>query len=145
MRLPMSFSALVLLAACGPAPAPDPAPAPATPPEAIAEHAGPTGNDLAAITAVWGVTPMACAPTNDSKDGVLQITASEILSGIEALTIISVDWQGETATVLTRYPDETGDDPAADIRYTFAHDPAAGTLTWTNTPSGAPTVYQRCP
>ncbi len=142
MRMMFGAAALLALAACNtetPAPAETPADA-----ATIAENMQPTGNDLASITAVWGLTPEACAATNVAKDGLLEVSASEIIVGQAYWAIYSVDWADRTATVVTRPADDVTN-RGAEVTYVLAADDAAGTLSWTNPPTGEPSVYRRCP
>lgn len=132
------FGALVIgFAACSPAPAP---PTTTTPKDAAAAPA--TG--LASLAGRWGVTQEACAATNDSRDGVIEIGVGTVKMGLDACTVTSETPEPSQVTrftVVAKCVGGEGDD--YERPFTFVSS-SPNTMTWV-TEGGAAEPYSRCP
>ena len=139
-------AAILLAAACSPAPASDTA-APAAPaaPAIEAPPASMAPPQIAILTDLvgrWGVTMDACAPTNDAKDGVVEITASTVAMGRDACTISSTTPEGAgTMMILQCKSGEGGDDYERNFSVVSS---SPETMTWI-TEGGSAEPYVLCP
>lgn len=151
MKIFLACGAIILsagLAACSPAPsgepaapeaaAPAPAPAPAGPaPASVAEAVMPE-----TLIGRWGVTETACAPSNDTGDGLFEISAGKVAAGLDECTVSSVTPEGAGVHVVGQcVSGEGGEDYERDFSFVSA---SPDTMTWI-TEGGQPEPYVRCP
>lgn len=145
MRIILAGSALVLAAACAPAAKEEPA-TPAAPAAEVTQAppavTAPAGIALPTVLlGRWGITAQACAPTNDAKDGVFEITATTVQMGLDACTTASATPEGEgTHLVVQCKSGEGGADYQRDFSFVSA---SPDTLTWI-TEGGEHNPYTRC-
>lgn len=144
MKVIPACAAILLAAACSPSPASDTA-APAAPAIEAPPPAPMAPPQIAILTNLvgrWGVTMEACAPTNDAKDGVIEITASTVAMGLDACTISSTTPEGAgTMMILQCKSGEGGDDYERNFSVVSS---SPETMTWI-TEGGSAEPYVRCP
>jgi hypothetical protein len=148
MKIFLVSGVILLAAACSPAPANEAA-APAAPatPAAPAGEPGPAGirPEIAILNSVagrWGITMEACGPTNDAKDGVVEITPSTLAIGLDACTIRRTEPEGAGIHMVLECKDgEGGPDYERDFSLVSS---SPETFTWIDE-GGAASPYSRCP
>lgn len=144
MKAPQILSACALvalalgLAACSPA---------ATPaPKAATETQTPAAPvpGLASLTGRWGLTTEACAPTNVSRDGVIEIGAGSVQMGLDQCTVTSEKAEPSEVTRVTVTVTCVGGEGGRYERpFTFVSS-SPSTMTWV-TEGGEGEPYSRCP
>jgi hypothetical protein len=126
------------LAACAPA-APPPAPKAEEKPAAAAPAPG-----LASLAGRWGITEAACAPTNASRDGLIEIAAGTVKMGMDTCTVVSETPEPSEVTRIKVAAKCQGGEGANDERTITFVSSTPATLTWLNE-GGTAEPYSRCP
>ncbi len=147
MKFLLAGSALMLAAAaaaCSPAPETETAaPEAAAPAPVVAEPAPPAeeASLLTPMTGRWGVTDTACAPTNEARDGVIEISPATVAMGLDTCGVTSSAPEGAGVHVTVQcVSGEGGEDYERDFSFVSS---TPETLTWI-TEGGSAEPYVRC-
>lgn len=140
---PLGLSAGVLgalalgLMACSPAATPPPASAPK-------EAATAPAASLASLVGRWGVTIEACAATNDSRDGVIEIGVGTVQVGLDKCTVTrETPEPSEVMRITVSATCIGGEGGGYERPFTFVSS-SPSTLTWVKE-GGNAEPYSRCP
>jgi hypothetical protein len=136
-----AFSALALaLAACSPAQTP----AAEAPAAEQAEAAAAATSVLVSLTGRWGLTQAACAPTNETRDGVIEIGAGTVQVGMDSCAVTDETQEPSEVTRVTVTVDcISGEGETYERPLTFVSS-GPDTLTWIDE-GGTAEPYARCP